>query len=92
MNAEHSSTTSAKAASNGGTPDQFLSAFIAAPAPTRVQMVQAVLRNTNDTRVHNLLASLNYNDVSKRIAHSPDSIHYATAMLRSFIGLRLNWS
>lgn len=75
-----------------GTPDQFLTAFLAAAGPARVQMVNTVTRNTNDTRVHNLLANLNYNDVSKRAAHNPDSIHYATAMLRSFIGLRLTWA
>lgn len=74
-----------------GTPDQFLSAFLVVMPSTRVQMVQAVIRNTNDTRVHNLLANLNYNDVSKRNAHNPDSIHYACAMLRSFIGLKLQW-
>ncbi len=74
-----------------GTPDQFLAAFIAANGAARVQMVNTVTRNTNDTRVHNLLANLNYNDVSKRNAHNPDSIHYACAMLRSFIGLRLQW-
>ncbi len=71
---------------------EFLVAFIAAPAATRVQMVQAILRNTNDTRIHNLFASINYNDVSKRNAHSPDNIHYVVAMLRSFIGLKLNWT
>ncbi len=72
--------------------DQFLAAFVAASAPNRVQMVQAVLKNTTDTRIHNLLSNLNYNDVSKRNAHSPDSIHYAAAMLRSFIGLKLVWT
>jgi hypothetical protein len=72
--------------------DQFLKAFIAAPAPSRVQMVQAVLKNTNDTRIHNLFASINYNDVSKRSAHNPDNIHYVCAMLRSFIGLTLKWN
>jgi hypothetical protein len=70
---------------------EFLNAFVAAPAATRVQMVQTILRNTNDTRIHNLFASLNYNDVSKRNAGSCDNIHYVTAMLRSFIGLRLTW-
>lgn len=70
----------------------FLSAFVAAPAPVRVQMVQTILRNTNDTRIHNLFANINYNDVSKRSAHNSDNIHYVVGMLRSFIGLRLIWA
>lgn len=70
---------------------EFLVAFTSASSADRAQMLHRVTSSTNDIRIKNILSNINLNDVSKRNAHLPDNIYYAAAMLRSFVGLRLNW-
>lgn len=70
---------------------EFLDAFLAATPVERAQMIRNIHRHNTDVRLSNLFAVINLNDVSVRNRRLPDNIHYICGMLRSFIGLKLNW-
>ena len=65
--------------------ESFLRSFVQAPAPQRPSVVEHVkTANWNDSRILNLVANVNYNDVSPKNRNQQDNIYWIVKQLGAF--------